>query len=226
MSRRVVVPPPPPELRALRRATLAAVALTLLALGSTLALSGVLPGGALGSRLEAMEALGAVRFRVLWMLWVPASLSFLVFLNAWARAVRPGGLAASALPLGTVAVTLDVLGEVFYAWALPGALVAGAPWQVTVVDRVMWVLVAVPANGLYAAAFALLAARSWRAGRLPRGLLLGLAPFLALAVVTLLAALTGRDGWLGTLAGPWFLAVIAWWLALARWTTTVGVRAK
>lgn len=225
MSQRLVVPPPPAELRALRRAALGALAANLIALGVTGALAGVMPGPDLEARRQAMAELGAVPFRALWLLWAPASLSYLVFLGAWSRAVRPGGLAASALPLGTVAAALDVLAEVLYAWALPWALLEGSAAQVAAADQAMWALITVPANGLYALAFALLAARSWRAQRLPRGLVLGLAPFLGLAALTLLAGVAGRHDLLAPVVGPWFLAIVAWWAALARWTTTVGVRA-
>jgi hypothetical protein len=225
LSRRLVVPPAPAEVRALRRAALVGVAANVLALGVTAYLGDVMPGPDLAARREAMHALGEVPFRVLWLLWAPASLSYLIFLAAWNRAVRPGGLAASAVPLGTAAATLDVLSEVLYAWALPSALLTGTAEQVAIADQAMWVLITVPANALYATAFALLAGRSWRSGRLPRGLLLGLLPFLGLALLTLGAGVAGRYDLAGVLVGPWFLAIVAWWVALARWTRQVGVRA-
>jgi hypothetical protein len=201
------------------------VAANVLALGATAYLAGVLPGPGLPARRQALAALGEVPFRILWLLWAPASLSYLVFLGAWSRAVRPGGLAAAALPLGTMAATFGVLGEVAYAWALPEALLTGTPDQVALADRAMWVLVAVPANALYATALALLAGRSWRVGRLPRSLVLGLLPFLGVAALTLGAGVTGRYDLLGDLVAPWVACVVAWWVALARWTRQVGVRA-
>lgn len=224
MSRRLVVPPPPAELRALRRAALGAAAANLLALGVAATLCGVLPGSEIEARRLALAHLGTVPFRLLWLLRVPASLSTLVFLAAWSRAVRPGGLAASAVPIGTVALALEVLGTALYAWGLPWALLGDCLDLVPAIDLGMRVLTTVPATGLYGAAFLLLAARSWRARRLSRRVLLGLVPALAIAALGLTAGVAGCQESASNLTGLWGLALVAWWLALARWTTSVGVR--
>lgn len=216
-----VIPPAPPDTRALGRAAWGALAANLLACLATLAILGALPGSALEVRRQALAS-GALGFRLAWLSWVPASLSYLVFLAAWSRAARPGGLAAAALPLGTVAVALDVLAEVAYAFALPRALAAGSAGAVELVDQGLLFLVSVPANSLYALAFLLLALRCWRSRRLPRPLLLGLAPLLTLAAATTAAGLAERGDLVRALVAPWFLAMMAWWVALGRWCAAAG----
>lgn len=222
-----VVPPPPPERRALGRAAVLAVGANLLACSFTvLLLSGALPGGGdVAARARALDELGLL-FRIGWMTWVPASLSFLVFLVAWARAVRPGGLAGAAVPLATVAVACDLLAETFYGFALPRALAAANPVAATaLVDAALLEWIGLPANLGYAGAFLLLALRSHRRRALPAGLVAGLAPFLAASLAGAAGTLAGSRGLLMGALWAYFPAILLWWVALARWCATVDPRA-
>lgn len=224
MSGAPVVPPAPPERRALGRAALVAAVTTVVAgLASMGPLSPILAPGP--GRAQALEALGLPTFRALWYLWLPCSASWLLLAHAWSRACRARGITGAGPWLVALAAALDLGAQAHFAVQLPFALRRG-PEAVAQVDAALWEVLCLPAVLLYAAGFALLAARSARRRCLPPALLAGLGPFFLASALVASATLLGRHAWVQAATGPYFLVSVAWFLALAWWCLGPAVRAR